>query len=219
MLNLIWLVPALPLTGFLLIFLLGRRFGEPLAGIVATVMTASSFVVVVGIFFDLLSRTSEEREHVFTVFSWLPVGKLQIDMALLADPLSITMALFITGIGTLIHLYSIGYMHGDPKFPKFFMYLNLFVFSMLMLVLGSNMLVVRPGQSTFGPGGTNESRPFEERDVAALKQMLERELPELKDGDYEPGWNEIKSLDAKVDWTRFQAPQAAQAATAAAKKK
>ena len=150
MLNLIWLVPALPLTGFLLIFLLGRRFGEPLAGIVATVMTASSFVVVVGIFFDLLSRTSEEREHVVTLFSWLPVGSLHIDMALLADPLSITMALFITGIGTLIHLYAIGYMHGDPKFPKFFMYLNLFVFSMLMLVLGENLLVTFLGWEGVG---------------------------------------------------------------------
>ena len=150
MLNLIWLVPALPLTGFLLIVLLGRRFGEPLAGIVATVMTASSFLVVVAAFFDLLSRTEEEREHVVTLFSWLPVGALKIDMALLADPLSITMALFITGIGTLIHLYAIGYMHGDPKFPKFFMYLNLFVFSMLMLVLGENLLVTFLGWEGVG---------------------------------------------------------------------
>ena len=62
-------------------------------------------------------------------------------MAFLADPLSITMALFITGIGALIHLYAIGYMHGDPKFSKFFVYLNLFIFSMLVLVLG-----VEPGR-------------------------------------------------------------------------
>ena len=150
MLNLIWLVPALPLIGFLLIVLLGRRFGEPLAGIIATLMTASSFVVVVGAFFDLLSRTAEERHHVVTLFSWLPVGSLHVDLALLADPLSITMALFITGIGTLIHLYAIGYMHGDPKFPKFFMYLNLFVFSMLMLVLGENLLVTFLGWEGVG---------------------------------------------------------------------
>ena len=150
MLNLIWLVPALPLTGFLLIVLLGRRFGEPLAGIIATIMTASSFAVVVGAFFDLLSRTEEERHHVVTLFSWLPVGSLHVDLALLADPLSITMALFITGIGTLIHLYAIGYMHGDPKFPKFFMYLNLFVFSMLMLVLGENLLVTFLGWEGVG---------------------------------------------------------------------
>jgi len=150
MLDLIWLVPALPLAGFLLIVLFGRKLGEPGAGILATIMTASSFVVVAAIYFDLLSRTAEERHHVVTLFSWLPVGSLQVDLALLADPLSITMALFITGIGSMIHLYAIGYMHGDPKFPKFFMYLNLFVFSMLMLVLGENLLVTFLGWEGVG---------------------------------------------------------------------
>jgi NADH-quinone oxidoreductase subunit L len=150
MLNLVWLIPALPLAGFLLILLFGRILGEPRAGILATAMTASSFVVTVGVYLDLLSRTSEERHHVVTLFSWLPVGSLQIDMALLADPLSITMALFVTGIGSLIHLYSIGYMHGDPKFSKFFLYLNLFVFSMLMLVLGENLLVTFLGWEGVG---------------------------------------------------------------------
>ena len=150
MLDLVWLIPALPLAGFLLILLFGRIIGEPRAGILATVMTASSFLVVVGVYFDLLSRTAEERHHVVTLFSWLPVGSLQVDMALLADPLSITMALFVTGIGSLIHLYSIGYMHGDPKFSKFFLYLNLFVFSMLMLVLGENLLVTFLGWEGVG---------------------------------------------------------------------
>ena len=150
MLDLVWLVPALPLAGFLLILLLGRRLGEPLAGVVATLMTASAFVVTVGVYFDLLSRTAEERHHVVTLFSWLPVGSLHVDLAFLADPLSITMALFVTGIGSLIHLYAIGYMHGDPKFPKFFLYLNLFVFSMLMLVLGENLLVTFLGWEGVG---------------------------------------------------------------------
>jgi NADH-quinone oxidoreductase subunit L len=150
MLELVWLIPALPLAGFLLILLFGRILGEPGAGILATLMTASSFLVVVGVYFDLLSRTAEERHHVVTLFSWLPVGSLQVDMALLADPLSITMALFVTGIGSLIHLYSIGYMHGDPKFSKFFLYLNLFVFSMLMLVLGENLLVTFLGWEGVG---------------------------------------------------------------------
>jgi NADH-quinone oxidoreductase subunit L len=150
MLDLVWLIPALPLTGFLLILLFGRILGEPRAGILATLMTASSFLVTVGVYFDLLSRTAEERHQVVTLFSWLPVGTLHIDMALLADPLSITMALFVTGIGSLIHLYSIGYMHGDPKFSKFFLYLNLFVFSMLMLVLGENLLVTFLGWEGVG---------------------------------------------------------------------
>ncbi|MEY3588787.1 MAG: NADH-quinone oxidoreductase subunit [Actinomycetota bacterium] len=150
MLDLVWLVPALPLAGFLLILLFGRRLGEPLAGVLATVMTASAFAVTVGVYFDLLSRTAEERHHVVTLFSWLPVGGLQVDLAFLADPLSITMALFVTGIGSLIHLYAIGYMHGDPKFSKFFLYLNLFVFSMLMLVLGENLLVTFLGWEGVG---------------------------------------------------------------------
>ncbi|MBX3481594.1 MAG: NADH-quinone oxidoreductase subunit L, partial [Caulobacter sp.] len=81
---------------------------------------------------------------------WLPVGDLQIDLAFLADPLSITMCLFVTGIGTLIHLYAIGYMHGDPKFSKFFLYLNLFATSMLVLVLGENLLVTFLGWEGVG---------------------------------------------------------------------
>jgi NADH-quinone oxidoreductase subunit L len=84
------------------------------------------------------------------MFKWIPVGSLNIDAAILADPLSITMALFITGIGTLIHLYAIGYMHGDPKFSKFFLYLNLFAFSMLMLVMGENLLVTFLGWEGVG---------------------------------------------------------------------
>ena len=71
-------------------------------------------------------------------------------MAFLADPLSITMCLFVTGVGALIHLYAIGYMHGDPKFSKFFLYMNLFVFSMLMLVLGENLLVTFLGWEGVG---------------------------------------------------------------------
>ncbi len=150
MLDLVWLIPALPLAGFLVILVFGRVLGEPKAGIVATAMTAASFIVTVGVFFDLLSRDESERHHVETLFSWIPVGSLSIDLAFLADPLSITMALFVTGIGSLIHLYAIGYMHGDPKFSKFFLYLNLFVFSMLLLVLGENLLVTFLGWEGVG---------------------------------------------------------------------
>ena len=150
MAELVWLVPAFPLAGFLLILMFGRRLGEPLAGVMATLMTASSFVVTAGIWLDLLSRTAEERHESVMLFSWLPVGGLHVDMGFLADPLSITMALFVTGIGSLIHLYAIGYMHGDPKFSKFFLYLNLFVFSMLMLVLGENLLVTFLGWEGVG---------------------------------------------------------------------
>ncbi len=150
MLDVLWLIPALPLAGFILILLFGRRLGEPLAGWLATVMVAASFAVSVAVYIEMLGLDAEERSHVDVVFSWIPVGALQVDMAFLADPLSIIMCLFITGIGALIHLYSIGYMHGDPKFSKFFLYLNLFVFSMLLLVLGENMLVTFLGWEGVG---------------------------------------------------------------------
>ena len=80
----------------------------------------------------------------------MPVDSLQIDMAFLADPLSITMALFVTGIAFLIHLFAIGYMHGDPKFSKFFLYMNLFVLAMTLLVLGENLLVTFLGWEGVG---------------------------------------------------------------------
>ena len=113
-------------------------------------MLAGSFVVTVVAFFDLLGTDAEERTHVVTLFEWLPVGSLQVDAAFLADPLSIAMCLFVTGVGTLIHVYAVGYMHGDPKFSKFFCYLNLFAFSMLVLVLGENLLVTFLGWEGVG---------------------------------------------------------------------
>ncbi len=150
MTELVWLIPAFPLLGFLVILVGGRKLGDPLAGFVGTAMVAASFVVAALTYFDLLGMDAEDRSHTETLFSWVPVGDLQIDMAFLVDPLSITMCLFVTGIGALIHLYSIGYMHGDPKFSKFFLYLNLFILSMTLLVLGSNLLVTFLGWEGVG---------------------------------------------------------------------
>ena len=150
MLDLIWLIPVLPLAGALINLILGRKLGDPRAGWVATIATATSFLVTVLAYFEMLGLPAEERSHVATMFSWIRVGSLQVDLAVLADPLSIVMALFVTGISTLIHLYAIGYMHGDTKFSKFFLYLNLFVFSMLMLVLGENLLVTFLGWEGVG---------------------------------------------------------------------
>ncbi len=150
MLDVVWLIPALPLAGFLIILLFGRRLGDPKSGYLATLFCGAAFVVTIGVFLDLLSKPADERQHIVKLFSWVPVGSLQVDLAFLADPLSLTMCLFVTGIGTLIHLYAIGYMHGDPRFSKFFLYLNLFVFSMVVLVLGENMLVTFLGWEGVG---------------------------------------------------------------------
>ena len=140
----------MPLAGSIINLVFGRKLGDPRAGWVATVATASSFLITVLAYFEMLGLASEERSHVVSMFSWIQVGSLQVDLAILADPLSIVMALFVTGISTLIHLYAIGYMHGDAKFSKFFLYLNLFVFSMLMLVLGENLLVTFLGWEGVG---------------------------------------------------------------------
>jgi NADH-quinone oxidoreductase subunit L len=150
MIDLAWLIPALPLVGFLVILLFGRRLGDPKAGYFATAMVGAAFLVTVGVFADLLSKSGEDRHHVVNLFSWVPVGSLRVDLAFLVDPLSITMCLFVTGIGALIHLYAVGYMHGDPRFSKFFLYLNLFALSMLLLVLGENLLVTFLGWEGVG---------------------------------------------------------------------
>jgi NADH-quinone oxidoreductase subunit L len=167
MLDIVWLIPALPLLGFLTILLLGRRMGDPKAGYFATGMVGASFVVTVGVFADLMSKTAAERQHIVKAFSWVPVGSMHLDLAFLADPLSITMCLFVTGIGALIHLYAVGYMHGDPRFSKFFLYLNLFAFSMLMLVLGENLLVTFLGWEGVGTCSYFLISFWHERDSAA----------------------------------------------------
>src|SRR5829696_6715082 len=113
-------------------------------------MCGASFVVTVAVFLDLTTQAGDDRSFTKELFTWISAGRLEVNMAFLVDPLSVTMALFVTGIATLIHLYSIGYMHGDPKFSKFFLYLNLFVFSMLMLVLGDNLLVTFLGWEGVG---------------------------------------------------------------------
>jgi NADH-quinone oxidoreductase subunit L len=148
--DLIWLIPALPLAGFAFLAFFGKRLGEPAAGWLATAAVGGSFLATVGVFLALQGEPVEERQYTQTLFEWLPVGGLEIDFGFLVDPLSITMCLFVTGIATLIHLYSIGYMHGDARFTKFFVYLNLFVFSMLMLVLGDNMLLTFLGWEGVG---------------------------------------------------------------------
>src|SRR5688500_978341 len=111
---------------------------------------AGSFVASLLVFGGLLDREAEARSFTQTLFAWVPVGGLQVDAALLVDPLSVTMALFVTGVGLLIHLYSIGYMHGDERYHRFFVYLNLFAFSMLMLVLGDSMLLTFLGWEGVG---------------------------------------------------------------------
>jgi NADH-quinone oxidoreductase subunit L len=142
------LVLLLPLCGFLSVLLLGHYLSEKQVGVIGTSVVAASFVLAVVSFVLLLHHSS--REVTVNLFSWISVGTLHVPAALLVDPLSITMCLFVTGISALIHLYSIGYMHGERDFRKFFLYMNLFVFSMLLLVLANNLVLTFVGWEGVG---------------------------------------------------------------------
>ena len=150
MIELVWLIPALPLAGFLLLTLAGRRFGEPAAGWLATLLMGGSFAAAVAVHLGLVDRGVEDRAFSQILFEWLPVGGLHVDVGFLVDPLSMTMTLFITGVGALIHLYSVGYMHGDRDYSRYFALLNLFVFFMLVLVLGDSLLLTFLGWEGVG---------------------------------------------------------------------
>ena len=146
----LWLIPFFPLLGAIINGLLGKRFikNEKVIGAIGTGMLFLSFLVSCKYFVQLLGDSVKSHQNV--IASWMSVGKLQVDWGFLLDPLSALMILVVTGVGTLIHLYSIGYMHGEEGFYRYFSYLNLFVFSMLMLVLGNNALVMFVGWEGVG---------------------------------------------------------------------
>jgi NADH-quinone oxidoreductase subunit L len=150
MLHAAYLMPLLPLAGFVVLAAFGRRLGDPWAGWLGTATVAGSFVVACVVYAGLLTKAAPQRSFIQSLFTWIPVGGLQVKSALLVDPLSMTMALFVTGVSSLIHLYSIGYMKGDRDYPKFFLYLNLFVASMLILVLADNLLFTFVGWEGVG---------------------------------------------------------------------
>ena len=145
----LWLIPLFPFIGFLINGLLGKKIkNEKVIGSIATLAIFSSFLVSCNYFFKLLD--DPEKVHEVIICSWMTVGTLQVDWGFLLDPLSALMIMNVTGLATLIHLYSIGYMHGEEGYYRFFSYLNLFSFAMLMLVLGNNALVMFVGWAGVG---------------------------------------------------------------------
>ncbi len=146
--NIAWLVPALPLLGFLITGMGYRRLKHHQAGIIASSMVVLSFLISAALYFVLQSAGKDSAT--VTLFNWIAIGKMNIPFALLIDHLSLTMMLIITGVGALIHIYSIGYMHGDDRVNSFFAQMNLFTFSMLLLVMGANYLVLFIGWEGVG---------------------------------------------------------------------
>ncbi|MDP9405785.1 MAG: NADH-quinone oxidoreductase subunit L [Actinomycetota bacterium] len=148
-LALAWLIPVVPALSAGLLLVFGKRLGRLAAPIAITAMgfaaTASTLV-----FAALLARPEGERVVVQTLAPWIYAGPLRVDWAMLLDPLSSVMLLLVTWVGLLIHVYSVGYMHGDERYPRFFAYLNLFAASMLVLVTGSSLLTLFVGWELVG---------------------------------------------------------------------
>jgi len=145
----LWLIPFFPLLGSIINGLFGKKIrNEKIIGGIGTAAIVASFLVSCTYFFRLLDDS--EKVHQKVLISWMKVGNLNLDWGFLLDPLSALMIMIITGVGSLIHLYSVGYMHGEDGFYRYFSYLNLFCFSMLMLVLGNNAMVMFLGWEGVG---------------------------------------------------------------------
>jgi NADH-quinone oxidoreductase subunit L len=148
MINLVWLIPLFPLLGFLINGLGRNMLSKTVVGFVGCFSVLASFAISVGIFLEL--NSSETKSFIIPIFDWISAGTITIPFSFLIDPLSALMLLIVTGIGFLIHVYSTGYMSHDAGFGKFFSYLNLFIFFMLLLVLGSNYVVMFIGWEGVG---------------------------------------------------------------------
>ncbi|KAA0990547.1 NADH-quinone oxidoreductase subunit L [Dyadobacter aurulentus] len=146
--SLLILIPLLPLIGFLINGIGFKTIPKGAVGIIGTLAVVASFVISVMTFNDFLASGSQPL--VVPLFDWISVGDLRIPFSFQIDQLSLLMLMIITGVGSLIHIYSIGYMHHDEGFGKFFAYLNLFLFFMLLLVLGSNYVIMFIGWEGVG---------------------------------------------------------------------
>jgi len=146
----LFLVPLIPLIGFLINGLLLGRLSRSVISFVGCASVGLSFILSILLFFDLRALPPEARVIQQTLFSWIPAGSFHVNISYLLDPLSAVMMLIVTGVGFLIHVYSIGYMHCDPGYGRYFAYLNLFVFAMLTLVLADNFLLMFVGWEGVG---------------------------------------------------------------------
>jgi len=151
MIELIYFTVALPLFGFLFNGTIGASLkNEKLSGFIGSSVIGISFLIVVGAFFETLALPVNERLNIITLFTWLNVAGLDLSFSYQVDQLSLVMSLIVTGVGFIIHVYSIGYMHGDKAVWRFFAYLNLFIFAMMNLVLADNFLVMFLGWEGVG---------------------------------------------------------------------
>jgi NADH-quinone oxidoreductase subunit L len=147
MMNFIWLIPLFPLAGFLLMGINYKNLPVKISGWFGSAMVLTSFLLSLAVFINLLCGAPSQS---IIMFDWIKAGGINFPIEFLIDPLSALMLLIITGVGFLIHVYSIGYMHGDEGFNRFFAYMNLFVFFMLVLVLGASYTIMFIGWEGVG---------------------------------------------------------------------
>jgi NADH-quinone oxidoreductase subunit L len=145
-----WTCLLLPLGSAVLITLLGTGISRRTAGWISTLSCGGAFVAALVAFSSMLGRSTDERSEVSTAYDWLVAGNFRVGFSILTDPLSMMMMLIVTGVGSLIVAYSLGYMDGDDEERRYFAYMSLFVFSMLMLVQGGNLLLLLIGWGLVG---------------------------------------------------------------------
>lgn len=153
MMNLLWLIPVLPLAGTVILLAGGRRFSHSVSSVVGVGSVGISLLVSLGVLLEFLGHHRATGEaFTQTLFRWITAGELSVDLTFRLDTLSAVMLFFVTLVGFLIHVYSTGYMHGEaaPAYARYFAYLNLFMFAMLLLVLGGNLLVLFIGWEGVG---------------------------------------------------------------------
>src|SRR4030066_1493083 len=150
MLDYVWLIPLFPAIGFMINGFFGRRLGKKVVSWVGPSAIGLSFLTSILIFFELIGRPPEQRLFEKVIFDWVVSGSFQTVIGYQIDPLSILMALVVSGVSFFIHIYSVGYMHDDPGYTRYFTYLNLFVFMMLNLVLANNFLLMFVGWEGVG---------------------------------------------------------------------
>ncbi len=148
--NYAWTLLALPMLGFVITGGLGRRLPRTLTGAIGSGVIGVAFLVALAIFLQVRGQTGQHTYNDLHYYNWLDAGSFHVGMNLLVDPLTCVMLLIVTGVGFLIHVYSIGYMAHDANFSRFFSYLNLFIFSMLLLVLADNYLILIIGWGMVG---------------------------------------------------------------------
>ncbi len=169
-----WVCLFLPLASAVAITVLGTGISRRAAGWIATIACGGAFAATLVAFVAMLGRRPEHRSEVSTAWTWLSTGDFHVGLSILTDPLSVLMMLIVTGVGSLIVAYSIGYMDGEDEERRYFAYMSLFVFSMLMLVQGGNLLLLLVGWGLVGLSsylliGFHHERPSA---VAAAKKAF-----------------------------------------------